>query len=183
MQENNYITMWTAQADRVWDTIERDGVYYVKRKYVAQKYQDISWIFNTAYRFFCQHASQIIPRPKNAESPVWLYHDQKWAVPSDGFPRKKLEIPVNEIILFDLRTWSKILNMDYVGSDKETELFYTQCKKLGISDMLDITRTNFYPLQKKQLQTSWKHLFSDPLPEELYWQGAVWRIKKEWIVI
>lgn len=43
--------MFTVQADRVLCTLARDGVYYVKKSYVQQKYQETAWIFREAYDF------------------------------------------------------------------------------------------------------------------------------------
>ena len=36
--------------------------------------------------------------------------------------------------------------------------------------------------EKKKIKKSWQHLFTDPLLEETYWQGAVWYLKKDWVV-
>ena len=52
--------MFTVQADRVLCTLARDGVYYVKKSYVQQKYQETAWIFREAYDFFTAHASEIL---------------------------------------------------------------------------------------------------------------------------
>ena len=106
------ITMYCTQPDLVWDIVDKDGVNYVKQAYITKKYQDTAWIFDTAYKFFRQKAVKIIPKPQEAESPIWMYRDKKWAVPNAGCRRMHLEIPKDELILFDRRTWNKILNME-----------------------------------------------------------------------
>ena len=93
----------------------------------------------------------------------------------------RLEIPKEELILFDQRTWNRILNMEYVGSESEITAFEQDCKRQGIKDPMDIMKSSFYPLLSQKVKKSWMHLFTDPLPEETYWQGAAWCLKKEWI--
>lgn len=188
MTENNIsstsdtITMYCTQPDLVWDIVDKDGVNYVKQAYITKKYQDTAWIFDTAYKFFRQEAVKIIPKPQEAESPIWMYRDKKWAVPNAGCRRMHLEISKDELILFDRRTWNKILNMEYVGTDEEIATFEQEYKRQGVRDPLDIMKSSFYPLLAQKIKKSWQHLFTDPLPEETYWQGAVWYLKKEWVV-
>lgn len=143
MTENNIssasdtITMYCTQPDLVWDIVDKDGVNYVKQAYITKKYQDTAWIFDTAYKFFRQEAVKIIPKPQEAESPIWMYRDKKWAVPNAGCRRMHLEIPKDELILFDRRTWNKILNMEYVGTDEEIAAFEQEYKRQGVRDPLD----------------------------------------------
>ena len=66
------ITMYCTQPDLVWDIVDKDGVNYVKQAYITKKYQDTAWIFDTAYKFFRQKAVKIIPKPQEAESPIWM---------------------------------------------------------------------------------------------------------------
>lgn len=142
MTENNIssasdtITMYCTQPDLVWDIVDKDGVNYVKQAYITKKYQDTAWIFDTAYKFFRQEAVKIIPKPQEAESPIWMYRDKKWAVPNAGCRRMRLEIPKDELILFDRRTWNKILNMEYVGTDEEIAAFEQEYKRQGVRDPL-----------------------------------------------
>ena len=50
--------MYTAQADIVLDTLARDGVYYVKKSYVQQKYRETAWIFREAYDYLQKARTQ-----------------------------------------------------------------------------------------------------------------------------
>ena len=84
----NFITRFA----RVYTPADKDGVNYVKQAYITKKYQDTAWIFDTAYKFFRQEAVKIIPKPQEAESPIWMYRDKKWAVPNAGCRRMRLEI-------------------------------------------------------------------------------------------
>ena len=137
------ITMYCTQPDLVWDIVDKDGVNYVKQAYITKKYQDTAWVFDTAYKFFRQEAVKIIPKPQEAESPIWMYRDKKWAVPNAGCRRMHLEIPKDELILFDRRTWNKILNMEYVGTDEEIAAFEQEYKRQGVHDPLDIMKSSF----------------------------------------
>ena len=45
------VIMWTAKEDIVLETVERDGVSFVKKEYIDKKYGETAWIFKTAYIF------------------------------------------------------------------------------------------------------------------------------------
>ena len=121
--------MYTAQADIVLDTLARDGVYYVKKSYVQQKYRETAWIFREAYDYFIRNASEMVAMPPEAESPIWLYEDPLWALPEAGDPlwalpeagthRLQLSVPREELLLFDRRKWNQILNLSYIGTEEK----------------------------------------------------------------
>ena len=94
----------------------------------------------------------------------------------------KLSVPKEEIIFFDLRDWNKILNLCFLGSEEEENEFRNKLKSQGIKDNLDIINTPFYPLLKKELTDSWKQLFDRPNLCKKYTEGAVWQLKKEWVI-
>lgn len=94
----------------------------------------------------------------------------------------KLSIPKEEIIFFDLRDWNKILNLNYLGTDEEETEFNNKMKQQGVKDNLDIIKSPFYPLLKKELTDSWKKLFTSQNLCKKYTEGAVWQLKKEWIL-
>lgn len=176
--------MFTAQADRVMETLARDGIYYVKKRYIHQKYQETAWIFREAYDFFILHASEMIDKPLEAESPVWLFEDPVWAMPDPGTCRLQLEIPETELVLFDRRKWNRILNLSYVGTEKEEQEFDARMKRQGVMDASDVFLKPYYPQLKAEIKKSWKRLFEDFREEDMERkdiQGAVWRLKQEWI--
>ena len=45
------VIMWTAKEDIVLETVERDGVSFVRKEYIDKKYGETAWIFKTAYSF------------------------------------------------------------------------------------------------------------------------------------
>lgn len=181
MESQNKVIMWAAQTNLVLDVVERDGISYVKKEYIDNKYGEVSWIFKTAYNFFISKFEQKVRKPEPAESPVWLYKDPKWTGAGGEIHLLKLAIPENEILFFDTRKWSKVLNLSFVGTEKEEIAFDNEIKRQGIKDTMDVFAKPFYPLIKKKIVSSWDKIFEIEDVEAQYLQGAVWYIKKEWI--
>lgn len=178
----NYITMWTAQTKRVLETLDRDGVYYVKKSYIAEKYGSTAWVFQKAYRFFTEKAESMLEKPGEAESPVWMFCDKKWALPGHDAYCIELKIPRNEVLLFDLRLWSKVLNLSYMGTGEQEKAFERKLRQMGVSNSSDVFEKPYYPALKAEIIKSWERLFSAECPEMQYAQGAAWMIRKEWVV-
>lgn len=179
--ENKYVTMWAAQTEVVLNVVELSGVSYVKKEYIKKKYGEAAWVFETAYDFFIKKFLFMVDKPKEAESPVWLYGDPKWAGANVGTVYMKLEIPAEEVVFFDRRKWTQILNLSYIGSEKEKADFERKMEQQGIHDVSDIFAKPYYPMLKNEIIKSWDSLFDvDGLkPQEI--QGAVWFLRKEWI--
>lgn len=152
--------MWTVQGDHVMETLMRDGRYFVKKRYITEKYGSTAWIFQEAYSFFIRRAEQMIHRPKEAESPVWLFMDKRWALPDQNSSLLEVRIPASQIVLFDRRLWNKILNLDYVGTKEEEMAFAAELKRQGIACSSDVFERPFYPLLKKQIIERWERLFT-----------------------
>lgn len=182
LMKNKTITMWTTQAQIVLDTLERDGIYYVKKEYIDQKYGKTAWSFKTAYEFFRRYAKEIVPQPEKAESPVWMFRDPRWAGEYEGATCLKLEVPAEELILFDLRDWTRILSLEPLGSEQERKALEMEIRQQGIMTASDAFEKPFYPLMKQKIQKSWEKMFEEKEIEEQYMQGATWFLKKEWIV-
>ena len=163
----NTITLYASQADPVIEAIERNGVCYSKEAYVRKKYQESAKIFTTAYSWFVREMEKYVKKPDGAEYPYWA---------------------LDEVLLFDMYDWNKILCLKYIGEDeKDEEQFQEQLEMYGIKEM-DAVLSNFYPLQKQQILKSWQRLTR--YHEELVHgntelvrdvQAGLWRIKKEWI--
>lgn len=181
-ENEEFLVLYTSQTKRVLEILRREGVNYVKKEYIAQKYEESAWIFQCAYGFFVSEAKNYLKLPPQAESPIWLFRDRRYAAGSPDCARIKLRIPRKEVLLFDLRTWTKILNMKLIGTKEEEERFEEECRRQGIANQMDILRTGFYPLLKQRIQNSWKRLFTDALPQEDYIQGATWKLEAGWIM-
>lgn len=179
--KQGYTVMWTAQAKRVIDTLEHEGVYYVKKRYLDEKYQETAWIFKTAYDFFISQAQKRIPKPDEAESPVWMFRDRKWAVPDQNTRLLKLQIPSEQLILFDLRRWSRILNLSYIGDEAQQQEFDREMERQGIGTSSDVFAKPYYPILKNKIVKSWGMLFETEGLTDEYTQGATWLLRREWI--
>lgn len=176
------VTLYTAQRQIVLDTIERYGVYYVKREYIKAKYGESAWVFAEAYAFFRQMAPGYLPCPPEAESGIWLYHDPRWTYATPDTSLIELSIPRDKVLFFDLRLWNRILNLEYIGADERDEReFAERLKRLGLSDTRKLFTTAFYPLEKRRVRESWNRLFSSGGCEPIYLQAASWELRREWI--
>ncbi len=178
------IVLYTAQMPVVVDTIERDGVYRVKTAYVNQKYGDQAWIFKEAYSFFAQHAPRYVPKPEGAESGIWVYADEKQLYASAGSWALKLQVPQDQAVLFDLRVWNKMLNLDYVAAgDADERRFKKKLEDMGLGNVTQAFSTPFYPLVKQEIRKSWMRLFDSAqnCPQE-YLEAGLWEIRREWVV-
>jgi len=181
MSPKKHVIMWTSQTAQVADVIARDGVSYVKKEFIDKKYGAVAWVFKTAYEFFIRKMEQKVIKPKEAESPVWLFKDPKWVDVGSGMVLMKLTIPEEELVYFDMRKWSKVLNLNYIGSPKEEADFAAELKRQGVRDTMEAFAKPFYPLVKRKIVRSWDRVFDVDGVDEQYLQGAVWCIKKEWL--
>lgn len=185
---DNRIRLYASQADAVLQAIERDGVCYSREEYVRRKYGESAVIFQTAYRWFVKEAQKIVPRPEGAEFPYWAFRDLYSVEQSGNCHVLTLSVPADEVILFDMYDWNKILCMKFIGENEAEEReFHNKLELCGIKES-DAVLTNFYPEWKKQIVNSWSRLFrshemlkAGSCEGVKSAQAALWRIKKEWI--
>ncbi len=182
MERTEHIFLWTAQTQTVLDNLERKGISYVKKRYIEDKYGSVSWIFQTAYSFMCKKLAQSLDKPPEAETPVWLYYDAGQIALSPEVKLLRLEVPVKEVLLFDARKWTDILNLSYVGAEEEKRVFEQEMQRQGIRTSSEVFSSPFYPLWKNKIVKSWdKVLEMDENFDKRFLQGAAWYLKKEWI--
>ena len=178
------LTLYTAQARVVLDALERDGVSFVKKEFIQKKYGDQAWVFQQAYAFFTQHAPAYIQKPDYAESGIWCYCDKRWASAGGGGYLLELEVPASQAVLFDLRVWNRMLNLEYVGTDAADEdAFEQRLASYGIANTAEVFATAFHPLIKREIVQSWQRLFdsAQDCPPE-YLEAGLWEIRREWVV-
>ena len=59
MRDNSdNVIMWTSKEDIVIETLERDGVSFVKKEYIDKKYGETAWIFKKRKREFLSRSRQ-----------------------------------------------------------------------------------------------------------------------------
>ena len=178
-RETETVTMWTVQAPVVLETLERDGISFVKKAYLTKKYGETDKVFRTAYDYFVREAQKRVPKPAEAESPVWMFADSQRPVKSPGAWLIKLKVPREELILFDLRSFERILSMRPLGDTAELE---NELRRQGVQDPSDVFLTPFYPVLREKIRGTWSLLFEEGAPEEdTYTEGAAWCLKEEWI--
>ena len=141
----NTITLYASQADPVIEAIERNGVCYSKEAYVRKKYQESAKIFTTAYSWFVREMEKYVKKPDGAEYPYWAFREAYNVDQSMGGNFLTLEVPLDEVLLFDMYDWNKILCLKYIGEDeKDEKQFQEQLEMYGIKEM-DAVLSNFYP--------------------------------------
>lgn len=183
--DNKKITLWTSQRKIVLDTLEKKGVYHVKRDFIVKKYGEVSNVFLEPYNWFVNKAEKMVPKPEGAEYPIWLFTDLKYIDHHGDSKILKISVDRNKVILFDYLKWNRILNLSYLAKDERDANEYEEMlEKQGIHDETDIYMTSFYPHLKMKVKKSWDRLFDDSNDNNLLTtkQAALWEIRKEWIV-
>lgn len=182
------IKLYTAQTETVINIIERDGVCFSKPAYIKKKYGESAPIFMTAYSWFVKELEKRVPKPEGAEFPYWAFEDL-YSVDATGTNVTALEVPMEEIVFFDMYDWNKIMRLSFIGENEaEEKKFANEISECGLTTN-KIMLTDFYPDLKKQITDSWQRLFcydekvrAGKQTEARSIQAGMWQIKKEWIV-
>ena len=186
--ESHTITLYSPQAQIVWDVVEKDGIAFSKREYVRKKYGESANIFVAAYDAYVRKAAEIVPKTEGAEYPYWAFAERE-AVDA-GSRVMTLRVPVTEAVFFDRFEWYRVLQLGYLGrTPEETEAFTKELERRGIRNESDVILTAFYPNLKKKVTDSWNHLFRfhDRIREGDHGcvrsvQAGLWCIRREWLV-
>ena len=122
--------------------------------------------------------------PDEAEYPIWLTIEEELKLPmSKGFVFFELEVPPNEIMIFDMLKWDYIANYLYLPKDdQDRKNFKDKLEKYNISVESDIYLQDFYPILKKKMISSWERLFDNDIKLSDKKVGICWEIKEDWIV-
>ena len=183
------MTLYTAQAEPVYQAILRDGVCFSKEEYVQRKYGESAPGFLTAYRWFAGEAPRLVPRPEGAQLPYWAFADL-WSLDTSGSGRVlTLEVPLDQAVLFDLYDWNRILQLGYLGADEaDARRFRRELSLRGLREY-DVMSTSFHPDLKQTILNSWQRLFRHHAALTAGdrtgvggVEAGLWCIRKEWIV-
>ena len=178
---NSKLVLYTAQTEIVFESLEKTGEYFVKKEYIEKKYGEVAFIMLHAYDWFVSIFKEKVFKPETGEYPVWLFSDPKYAKVSSLQKVIKLEIPKDEVILFDNRGWERILSCSYVGIDRSDEdKFDNKMRLQGIDCGFTAFEKPFYPQIKSEIKNSWNRIFD--IDKDNVLRGATWMLKKEWIV-
>lgn len=177
---SNERVFYTAQTDIVFETLMDKGIYVVKKEFIQEKYGKVAPIMFQAYNWFVKEFEKKIKHSENAEYPIWLFEDPKYAKVHISQNIMKLSIPEDQFILFDNRGWERVLSSEYVGLDEADEKkFENKIRNYGIDCGYAAFEKPFYPHIKNEIQKSWARIFD--IKESSVVRAAIWELKKEWI--
>ncbi|WP_114474512.1 DUF3841 domain-containing protein [Halanaerobium sp. DL-01] len=186
MSENGELKarVWSRQHKNVLKIIKEKGVYRVKERYIRKKLDDCADIYLNVYKWLRHEASKRMKIPAEVKYPIWLSVEEELKLPAaEGMVFFELEIPKDQIMIFDMLKWDYIVNYLYLPKDRDDRRrFKEKLKKYNINVESDIYLQNFYPRLKKEMTSSWKRLF-DPNIELSDQKVAIsWELKEEWVV-
>ncbi len=177
--------LWTRQRPEVWETLQKDGVYRVKKEYVEIKNDNIANYYLMLYDWYTKKAKEFYTVPDGVEYPIWLsVSEESMLQLVEDTVILKLEVPKESIVICNMEAWEHRGNCWYVPLDNEdANKHNAELKKLGISAEDDIVLTskgNFYPILKRKIISSWDRVFTltPTLDNSL---ATIWEIKKEWV--
>lgn len=195
--ESGRVTLYSPQAEAVWQAVLNEGTAYSRREYVQKKYEESARIFLAAYDAYIREAEKIVPRPDPSAYPYWAFASEAMVDTSGGGRIMKLSVPVSEAVFFDAYDWYKVLRLSYIGeSEAEERDFLRELERRGIRDSSEAVIKPFYPDMKKKITDSWKRIFrhdeairhalmegADPAADGVRAvQAGLWCIKKEWLI-
>lgn len=183
VDNNSTITLWTSQSTIVLNTIDKKGIYHVKKEFISKKYGEVANIFLEPYNWFVNKAEKIIPKPEGAQYPIWLFTDPKYVERYEDNQVLQIEVDLDKVILFNPQNWNRILNLSYIPKDdKDAKEYYDLLERQGIYDETNIYLSSYYPYLKMKVKKSWDRLFDDKLDLSKPNQAALWELRREWIV-
>jgi hypothetical protein len=187
---DNRVTLYSPQAEIVWETVMNEGTAYSRREYVRKKYEDCADIFLTAYDAYIREAERIVPRPDDKAYPYWAFTSMDHVDKSGGGRVMELSVPLSEAVFFDQYDWYKVLRLSYIGETEADEAaFARKLEMRGIRDASDAVLKPFYPDVKREIVGSWKRLFrhdaairNGDTSGVRAVQAGLWQIKEEWLI-
>lgn len=177
---DSMLHLWTAQTAPVLESIRANGFSQVKMEYIDKKYEESAWIFKEAYGFFRQKAKQVLIPPAGAESLFWLFFDPQWVYLSQDSFLLQLSVPEERVLLFDREKWQRVLNLSYVGKDREDEIQFEQkMNRMGVSTGFEVFCSAYYPYLKSEIKKSWERIFETDNADKSGLGAAVWQLRQE----
>ena len=153
------ITLYSPQSSQVAEIIRREGVCFSRPEFISKKYGESAPLFLTAYSWFVREAAKIVPPPPGASFPYWAVADPKSVDRSAGGELLVLSVPADQVILFDLYDWNKILQLRPLTDDPREEKELLQELSLRGLDLNKVMLSSFYPDFREQILASWQRLF------------------------
>ncbi len=185
-RKNGKIKLWTRQDKSILNDLEEKGVYRVKKEYIDKKMDTISDFYFKIYDWYTKKASEIVPKPKGVEYPIWLSTTSDVMLqPTKGTVILEVEVDEDLVIITDFEKWGYVANWMYLPLNEDDEKKHDkELRKYGIGDETALImgdKGNFYPLLKDKIIKSWDRLFDNSYKLSDSTQGTIWELKKEWI--
>lgn len=183
------ITLYSPQSSQVAEIIRREGVCFSRPEFISKKYGESAPLFLTVYSWFVREAAKILPPPPGASFPYWAVADPKSVDRSAGGELLVLSVPADQVILFDLYDWNKILQLRPLTDDPREEKELLRELSLRGLDLNKVMLSSFYPDFRERIMESWQRLFRHHqalLQGDCSGVGAVqaalWCIRREWVL-
>ena len=178
------LRVWTRQHKNVLEILKEKGVYRVKERYIRKKLENCADIYLDVYRWLRNEAAKRMEIPEESKYPVWLSIEEDLKLPAaEGLVFFELEIPRDQIMIFDMMKWDYIVNYLYLPKNREDrKRFKEKLEKYNINVESDIYLQDFYPRLKREMTSSWKRLFDSDIKLSDKQVAISWKLRKEWIV-
>lgn len=178
--------MWTRQVSKVWEILQKDGFYYVRREYIENKNGAMADYYLKLYEWYTAEARKYIDIPTQLQYPIWLsLSEEKMLQPVEDTIILKLEVPRDKFIVCNMNNWGYRVNYWYVPLDAEDEeRNKRELKRYGLSSEDDLMLTdkgNFYPMLRKKIKDSWARVLTDPPKNQQDAAATVWELHLEWV--
>ena len=181
MNENK-IKLWTIQHNIVINKLKKEGVYYVKKRFIKEKYRESAHIFLKAYNYFVSKMKNKVNKPEKAEYPIWLTSDPERLELHPDHKIIELEIYKDKVVIFDEKKWNYILNLSYIPVDeKDAQKHKKKLKKYNLNDDSEAYLSDHYPLLKREIENSWDCLFDKSIRLSENNKAASWQLRLEWV--
>ncbi|MFW5736768.1 MAG: DUF3841 domain-containing protein [Halanaerobium sp.] len=178
------VKVWTRQHKNVLKILKEKGVYRVRERYIRKKLDDCADIYLDVYRWLRNEAAKRMEIPEELKYPIWLSIEEELKLPAaEGMVFFELEVPRDQVMVFDMLKWDYIVNYLYLPEDKEDrKRFKEKLKKYNINVESDIYLQNFYPRLKKEMTSSWERLFDSSIELSDQKVAISWELKEDWVV-
>lgn len=178
--------MWTRQVPMVWDVLQRDGFYYVKKEYIEDKNGSMASYYLKLYEWYTAEARKFMNIPKGLEYPIWLSMSEDMMLqPVENTLLLRVDIPDDKYIVCNMNNWGYRVNYWYVPLDAEDEVRHAgELKRYGLSSDDDLMLTgkgNFYPMLRRKIKDSWGRVLSVPPQKEQDAAVTAWELRREWV--
>lgn len=180
------VALWTRQDKRSLEDLKNEGVIRIKRKHLAEKFDQIADYIINLYGWFVNQADKMVPKPEGVEFPVWCSISEEYMLrPTETEIVYVLEVDESEIIYFDGSKWDYVLNHHYVPKDeKDGDEYEKDIASKGFKDsysFLDENTSHFYPEERKRVMDSWIRVFETDQWDTFRIQANIWEIRPEMI--